>query len=120
MRPRRELLPERLERALERLSRAELPGGREQVLTRRREPAADDDELGIEDVHKRCDSRAETAAEVREDVDRRPVAFVREAHETVRVGSRSERLASGLRRRMPGRERLEMAVSGASALARRA
>src|SRR3954453_21380974 len=55
-----------------------------------REPAADHDELGIEDVHERPDSGPEMPADPVQDLDRPLLTFVRQTDEPVRIDRRPE------------------------------
>ena len=74
----------------------------EHEVARGREPAADHDQLGIEDVHERPDSGPEMPADPVQDLDRALLTFVREAHEPVRVDRRAEfRLSELASRRHP-------------------
>ena len=99
--------------------RATSSAGPAQVVEGRdAEAAAEQDELRREDVDERADARAEVAADLLEQLLRLRVALVREPDEPVRVGRGAERLLRRRGRRAAAHVRLQVATTGARALAR--
>ena len=82
-----------------------------------RESAADQDELGIEDVDQRSDACPEVSADPGEDLPRARVTLCSEPDQAVRVGRRPELLTRELRRRRPRDVRLEVTAPCARPLA---
>src|SRR5713101_1572051 len=81
-----------------------------------REPAADHDEVRVEDVHEAADAGAEVTADAVKNLDRTGFPLVRQAYKPMRVDRRAELLRRELPGRDPGDVRLKMPAPGARAL----
>src|SRR5262249_29232944 len=90
----------------------------EKLRSGRSEPAADDDELRLEDVDEARDPAAEVAAHLRDGFGRLRLAGPRPRGKLTRIGGGPEAFAGHPIRRAARHERLEVAAPAAAALAR--
>jgi polyisoprenyl-teichoic acid--peptidoglycan teichoic acid transferase len=100
----------------QRLPSHDLAGRTEEKLARCREPAADDDDLRMEDVDQTADASAEPTADLGQHVAGAFVALTSQMHKLTRIGARPEDLARGGIGGVSGGERLEVSPAGARSL----